>query len=293
MTDVSKRTVWAVLVVSLTHAAPVTPQHAENASTGPTPTPTATEPANRIPLELHRNLAPVLVANIDGAQVRLQVDLGNGNALMLRQSVLDSINAVRTGESANFQGLDGVFESPMFKVARVQIGTAVFTDVVAWLDAPRQGYEPGEIAQGFMGTGLLKTYQLVLDYPGRAMTLVGASSEDSIGPCKGAVMPFSAPSDKLRGEPVTEAEIDLGRVRLWWDTGAPVSVLSRTFAQKAQSKGGADILHTKELVLGGHDFGPWRFEVWDVSLPGFDGFIGHDFFAQHVVCIDSPGIALR
>jgi hypothetical protein len=42
------------------------------------------------------------------------------------------------------------------------------------------------------------------------------------------------------------------------------------------------------LILGGNDFGPWRFEVWDISLPGFDGFIGHDFFAKHVVCIDFP-----
>jgi len=29
-----------------------------------------------------------------------------------------------------------------------------------------------------------------------------------------------------------------------------------------------------------------------LSLPGFDGFIGHDFFAKHVVCIDFPEIEL-
>jgi hypothetical protein len=46
---------------------------------------------------------------------------------------------------------------------------------------------------------------------------------------------------------------------------------------------------TKRLVLGGTDFGPWQFKWMDMSLPPFfDGSIGHDFFATHVVCIDFP-----
>jgi len=47
---------------------------------------------------------------------------------------------------------------------------------------------------------------------------------------------------------------------------------------------------SKQFSLGGVDFGPWRFDVWDMSLPaGFDGFIGYNFFARHIVCIDFPG----
>jgi hypothetical protein len=49
---------------------------------------------------------------------------------------------VPTGELAKYQGVDGVFEAPSYKVARVQIGTQVFTDVVAPLDILRQGYRP-------------------------------------------------------------------------------------------------------------------------------------------------------
>jgi hypothetical protein len=41
---------------------------------------------------------------------------------------------------------------------------------------------------------------------------------------------------------------------------------------------------------GGIDFGPLQFAVEDLSLPpGFDGFIGYNFFAHHVVCMDFPG----
>lgn len=244
--------------------------------------------ADRIPLELNQNLAPVLVANVDGVNVRLQFDLGNRDALVLQQAVLDSIHAVPTGESAKYQGVDGVFEAPLYKVVHVKIGTQVFTDVVATLDVPRRGYQPGNLAQGFLGTGLLKSYQLVLDYPDQAMTLVRPSDKDSPGTCEGTIVPFVTESQNWRGEPVTEADIDLGQATLWWDTGAPMSILSSEFANKVRSQNGSSALQSERLMIGGKDFGPWRFEVWDISLPGFDGFIGHDFFAKYVVCIDFP-----
>jgi len=86
---------------------------------------------------------------------------------------------------------------------------------------------------------------------------------------------------------VTEAMTDIGRVIMWWDTGAPFSVLRKERMEKA---GDRKTLETAHLVLGSRDFGPWRFELWgQMNLPGFDGFIGYDFFAKHVVCVDFPG----
>jgi hypothetical protein len=239
--------------------------------------------AERIPLELHGNLAPVLVAKVDGVNVRLQFDLGNARPLVLQQGVLDAIKAVPTGESARLQGADGFFEAPMFKVGRVEVGTQVFTDVTAVLDVPRKGYQPGDVAQGFLGPGLLKPYQLLLDYSKQQMTLVGPS--DPPDKCDGTAVPFSS---GWRGEPVTTVQIDGSTATLWWDTGAPSSILSSEFASKMRSPGDSNAVQSTRLILGGTDFGPWRFEVWNISLPGFDGFIGHDFFAKHVVCIDFP-----
>jgi len=47
---------------------------------------------------------------------------------------------------------------------------------------------------------------------------------------------------------------------------------------------------SKHLWLGDIDFGPWQFDVVDLTLPpGFDGFMGYNFFAKHVVCMDFPG----
>jgi hypothetical protein len=207
----------------------------------------------------------------------------------LQQSVLDSIKAAPTGDATQLQGIDGEFEVPMYKVARVQIGTAVFTDVVARLDAPRKGYQPAQIARGYLGTGLLKSYAIVLDYSHRTLTLISRGSETPAGRCTGIGVSFSVKSPKWRGEPVSEVETDWGPETLWWDTGSPATVLSKASTQAARVPVSRDGVNTKRFALGGTDFGPQKFQVWDISLPGFDGFIGHDFFMKHVVCIDFPG----
>jgi hypothetical protein len=165
----------------------------------------------------------------------------------------------------------------------------VFTDVVARLDAPRKGYQPAQIARGYLGTGLLKPYEIVLDYSHRTLTLIAPGSATSAGTCTGIGVPFSVSSPKWRGEPVSEVETDWGTETLWWDTGSPATILSKAALRKARVPVSGDSVNTKRFALGGIDLGPGKFDVWDISLPGFDGFIGHDFFAKHVVCIDFPG----
>lgn len=278
----NERVLSGLLLLALFHSV-----LAHSSAPESTESPAAAGSANQIPIELRENFA-LLVAKVDGIDVPLQFDLGNSAALTLHQSVLDLIKAVPTGESTKLQDPRGVFEAPLYKVARLQIGTALFTDVIAQLDVHSPDYQPTQIGQkGFLGTGLFKSYELVLDYSHRTMTLIPPASDGgSPGACKGTAVPFLA---KWRGEPVTEAETDLGRATLWWDTGAPMSLLRKTFAQEMRSQPDEETVTTKRFTLGGTDFGPWKFMIWDVTLPGFDGLIGYDFFASHVVCIDFPG----
>jgi predicted aspartyl protease len=242
-----------------------------------------------VPMKLLGNF-PVVNVTIDGNDVPLVVDLGNSGSVALTQAVIDRVQAMPTGETS--RGIDpkgNVIEYPKFRIPRLQIATAVFTDVIGELDVHGRSYQATQVGQqGFLGTSLLKVYKVVLDYPHRRMTLVppGSTKGQSAG-CKGTAVPFSP---TWHGEPVTEADIDLGRLMVWWDTGAPTSVLSKRFAQEARSDLSDDTVTTKQLTLGGTDFGPLQFEIWDVSLPaGFDGFIGYNFFAHHIVCMDFPG----
>jgi hypothetical protein len=67
-------------------------------------------------------------------------------------------------------------------------------------------------------------------------------------------------------------------------------MLSKRFVEAAQSRQSGNTMTSKRLTLGGTDFGPLRLAVEDLSLPpGFDGFIGYNFFAHYVICTDFPG----
>jgi hypothetical protein len=175
-----------------------------------------------VPIKLLGNFAVVTV-NIDGDDVPLVFDSGSSGSVALTQTVIDRVKALPIGETS--RGMDpkgNVIQYPKFKIHRIQIGTAVFTDVIGELDVHDPSYLATQVGQeGFLGTSLLKGYKVVLDYPHRRMTLVpfGSTKVESAG-CKGTAVPFSP---AWHGEPAAEADIDLGRLTVWWDTAALIS----------------------------------------------------------------------
>jgi hypothetical protein len=156
----------------------------------------------------------------------LQFDLGDSTTLVLQQSALDAIKAAPTGETVKMQGTDGEFEVPTYKVPRIQIGSAVFTNVTVRLDTSGKGYEPKEIYRGYLGTGLLKPYAVVLDYAHHSMMLLPGEDATVRNLCRGTEVKFSNSSPDWKGEAISEVDTDYGRVILWWDTAAPSTVLS-------------------------------------------------------------------
>lgn len=242
-----------------------------------------------VPLKLSQHLATVVV-KIDGMDVPLMLDSGDQSPLALRQSVLDQLKALPVSESFKGQDIKGIFQAREYRVSQVRIGDATFSDIIARLDAHSPSNMPVELGQqGLLGTGLFKSYQVVIDYPHRTMTLVTDRSASNL--CAGTPVPFSPlPPNNQPREPLTEAETDLGGVKLWWDTGAQASTVSRRFVMQGHAQLAKDDSFTsRRLNLGGKDFGPWQFATADISLPPFfDGFIGYDFFARHVVCFDFP-----
>jgi len=242
-----------------------------------------------IPIRLSGNFALIDV-RIGGSDIPLLLDTGDSRGILLSQQVIDRIKAKPVGQSSKVIDLKGnIVESPHFEIPRLQIGSIEFENVIADLDVHDPSYQPDQHGQqGFLGTALLKPYQVVIDYSRLTLTLIApGSSRARAGDCRGAAVPFV---EQWRGEPVTEVETELGRVVLWWDTGSPLSFLTTRFVQQARPKITEGPLLSDRLGLGGSEYGPWHFEVVDFALPpGFDGFIGYDFFAQHVVCMDFPG----
>lgn len=87
-----------------------------------------------VPLRIVGQAAIVMVS-IDGAIVPLQVDSGDSTTAALQKSVLDRVGATPTGQSSKQRYIKGIVSSPWYRVHRVQIGRAVFANVVVRLDA--------------------------------------------------------------------------------------------------------------------------------------------------------------
>jgi hypothetical protein len=247
------------------------------------------ERTTTVPIELVGNY-PIVVVDIDGHKVPLLFDLGEDSDLVLTGAALEELKITPNGPGHAVSDVKGnVMESPTFKVPRLQIGGAVFVNVTGRVDAHDPSYQSTHVGQqGYIGPSLLHDYQVVLDYRHSHMTLVPTLSHgaDRDG-CKGTVVPFLAEWD---GAPVTKAHTDMGDLTVVWDTGAPVSLIRKARAGESHAILANQVVTTKQFRLNEIDFGPLDFRVFDFSQPqGADGFIGYNFFAQHVVCIDLPG----
>lgn len=177
--------------------------------------------------------------------------------------------------------------SPKYRISRLQLEDLVFNDVEVPLDVHASTYQPYQIGQlGFFGTGLLKPYRVVLDYPKQTMTLISPNAPSTESACQGTEVRFD---EAWSGEPAALIETDMGTLTMWWDTGAGATALTKRFVERA-GRGGERVITSSRLLIGEDDFGPWTFNVWEnLVLPsGFDGLIGNDFFLKHVVCMDFP-----
>ncbi|WP_322110909.1 aspartyl protease family protein [Steroidobacter gossypii] len=254
-----------------------------SASHSASSTPTITS----VPLILRDNSALVSI-RIANSDVPVQLDTGNFTSVSLSQEILDRAGAQAIdGVSERIDAQGNKVESPRFHIDRMQLGNVVFNNVNVQLDVHAPSYQPYQIGQqGFLGTALLKGYRVIIDYPKQAMTLIPAQVPLKGTACQGTEVEFD---EAWAGEPATLIETDLGTLTVWWDTGAGGSALTKRFIEKA-GRSDAQTVESSRLLIGGDDFGPWTFQVWEnlVLPPGFDGFIGDDFFSNHVVCMDFP-----
>lgn len=240
-----------------------------------------------VPLTLRDNSA-LLKIRVSDSDVSVQLDTGNFITVTLSQDVLDRAGAQAiddTLERVDAQG--NMVVAPKYRIARLQLGDLIFNNVDVPLDVHAPTYQPYQIGQqGFFGTGLLKPYRVVLDYPKQIMILISREAFATETACQGTEVKFD---EAWSGEPATLIETDMGTLTMWWDTGSGATALTQRFVENA-GRGGERVITSSRMLIGGDDFGPWTFNVWEnlVLPPGFDGLIGNDFFLKHVVCMDFP-----
>jgi len=215
-----------------------------------------------VPLRLAGHF-PIVIAKVDGVDVPLAFGSGDSFPVRLEQSVLDRVKAAPLpGVTMGLDAKGHLLRSPRFRLSRLQLGDAVFNDVVAELDVHSPTFHPPRVGQeGWLGTGLLKSYEVVLDYPHRTMTLVPrASNEAPSEQCRGTSVPFAVKEQPA--EPFTKADTDLGQLTLVWDTGSGLSLVSQKIVQQGHVNASNEDVTTKRLVVGGTDFGPGSSNGW-------------------------------
>ena len=236
---------------------------------------------------------PIIEVRINGTPIDVQFDIGRGTNLALFPSKLNQIDKVQVGTSAGGISMDGpTGGGPIYKVALVQIGDLSITDANVGEDFHDQYFQADFSsrldAYGFIGRGLLEKYKVVIDYHQRELTIIPPDiPKEQQSACHGKEVSLVQGQDWGL---VSNAETDIGEIVVVWDTGAPFNAVfkKRTDASELEFAKG-DVLALKNFILGGHQFGPMELEVLDWGdMPPFDGFIGYDFFAKHVVCIDFP-----
>ena len=240
----------------------------------------------RLPLTpIQANL--VTTITVGERTVQAGVDTGGG-AITLSKEILDIAGARSLGDSVtSTDSLGHEVRHPRFRVPIMTIGGQTFHNVTV-IQAPEQGGTP--IPNG-LGRQFLSQYFVVLDYAGGSITLwpPGSASRARVncGPTR-ISMEHTEEDDQLV---VTSFDTGSGSIRLLWDTGANMSALPETIIEKLRlatyTKGNTTFYRAEKLSAVGHEFGPIEFVVAPLNLPAdFEGMLGRNFFATHVVCLD-------
>ena len=254
----------------------------------------AARDAIRLPLKVLQPI-PVIAIEVSGKTIDVGVDTGGKGALQLTREVLAEVGAVELrGGSDTATNVYGESRHVRhFRLPEVRVGGRAFSDLIAsespdFKNAPNLPDVVGGLGQEF-----LHQFVVLVDYPGRVISLLPSDVTDSEAQamgCYGSKAPLE--HTDLTALAISRVKLDGAMVRLLWDTGAAYSTIPTSSATAhgldvTSEKSGPPVYNSKRLLLGSSDFGPLQFVVLPVQLPTeFDGLLGYNLLVKHVVCID-------
>jgi predicted aspartyl protease len=254
----------------------------------------ASEPI-RLPVTLMQS-NPVTTITVGDRPVQAIVDTGGG-ALMLSREVIDAAGGVKledTQISNDASGNEHVHAR--FRMPLIDIGGLVLRDTVV-IEAPGREAGRGSPVPDVIGREFLAQYFVVVDYAGGVITLWSPDPENpERAKCGRTRIPMERTEEQHLAVSVFETQS--GRLRLAWDTGAMYSVLPIAMAENLRpttiTRGDTKFYPSRMLAAAGHDFGPLEFVLLPLQPPkDFQGMLGSNFFAKHVVCFDYAHRELR
>jgi len=232
---------------------------------------------------------PVTTITVGDRPVQAIVDTGGGGAVTLSKELIDSVRGVRLPETRVSNDAFGRASiNYLYRVPRATIGGQDFKDltVLQALDHPPGS---GPAVPNAIGRELLAKYFVVVDYAGGSITLWPPETRNTSCGRRTPIKMESAENDARLA--VGEFDLQAGRIRLLFDTGAQYSILPETLADQLHlgtiTRGQTRFYQAEKFSAAGQALGPLEFVVLPATPPaGAQGFLGVNFFARHVVCLD-------
>jgi hypothetical protein len=241
-----------------------------------------------VPIELVNNF-PVMKIKVGDQAVAVMFDLGGSDEIVLTSDALRLLKVDRLTETyAWVDAMGNRLESQKLRIPEMRIGSLTFRGVTGHEDAEAATYRKTPGNAGYIGPALVHSFKLVVDYGRRSMTFIPNDIKNAKAHgCFGTKIHFDP---DMHGEPITKVRSDLGEHRFVWDTGAPLMIVRKSLVSARGVVPDGNLFLSSEFKLGRTDFGPMQLHMLDFGEPAeVDGYIGYDFFAKNVVCIDLRG----
>jgi hypothetical protein len=241
-----------------------------------------------VPIQLVNNF-PVLDVSIEDQVVAVMFDLGGSDEIVLTSEALRPLNVERLTETyAWVDAMGNRLESQKIRIPEIRVGSLSFLGVTGHEDAEAATYRKTPGGAGYIGPALVRSFKVVVDYGRRSMTFIPNDAKNlKAHGCFGTKILFDP---DMYGEPITKVRSDLGEHRFVWDTGAPLMIVRKSLVSEHGVVPEGDLFQSNEFKFGRTDFGPVQLHMFDFGEPAeVDGYIGYDFFAKNVVCIDLSG----
>jgi hypothetical protein len=257
----------------------------------------ATSPRSPDVVHLHLTFVqstPVTAISVGGQTIQTIVDTSAGDAdgaLTLSHDVIVNANGTHLGDAVMDDELGRQFLRPRYRIPVVEIDGHAYHDINAVEALPPEAGENSPLPN-VMGKFFLSRHFVVVDFAAATVSLWPRAVQDPIAAGCGR-RPIPMERTKEARLAVSTFDLAPGRARLGWSTSASFSLLAEATAKKLHLQTvthGPEIprfYQSRNLAAAGHDFGVLEFAVLPLKLPDdFEGVIGGNFFAHHVVCLD-------
>ncbi|OGT60943.1 MAG: hypothetical protein A3E85_03290 [Gammaproteobacteria bacterium RIFCSPHIGHO2_12_FULL_45_12] len=236
---------------------------------------------------------PIFTLQIQGHRIPAFIDLGSSNTwIALNQSLAKNLAVTDDKKQTYFlQNRCGQrYQTTLVRLPDATLGSVIFTQVPTLIFSATPACSFSSSVKkldhyGIIGTNLLKSFRLILDYPHQRFVLVKNRLPKPYAKLRWIVLPLKQTPE---GNISSRVLINGQPVNAVWDTGATTSVVSKEYASDAKQPE-----NKLPLSIANHDFGKLDFYVLPQNHSPYAASIGNNFFANHIVLIDFNRNELR